>query len=242
MAALLHLRTRRALPTAQAAMGDVFTVAALALFAIYLVQMKGWNYHIYPTTAMLVLLAGNFALAPAALGAPLRFAGTALAGLLAIKAAILADNRYPLMDRLMPYIQTSGADSIYFFSSNTWTGFPMTLYADVQWASRFPALWLLPGVVNAETGAGSDADAEALGTIDRFVTAAVITDLLTRRPVIIFVDARPVKPWYRVPGFDFIAHFSADPRFAALWARYERIGDVQGFEVYRRRSQPVTPR
>jgi hypothetical protein len=94
LAALLHLWARRSLAAPQAAMGDVLTAAMLALFALYLSQMKGWNYHIYPTTAMLVLLAGNVAFAAAA-GRPLRLAGLALAGLLVIKAAILADNRYP---------------------------------------------------------------------------------------------------------------------------------------------------
>lgn len=238
MAAFLHLRIRRSLPAPQAVTGDVFTAAALALFAIYLVQMKGWNYHIYPATAMLVLLAGNWALSPPAPGLLLRLAGTTLAGLLVIKAAILADNRYPLMDRLMPYIRANGADAIYFFSSNTWTGFPMTLYADVEWTSRFPAVWLLPGIVNAGNRAGRDGDSEALAEIERFVTEAVVADLAARPPDIVFVDARPEKPWYRRPGFDFIAHFSADRRFAALWAGYRLIGDIQGFEIYERKDAP----
>jgi hypothetical protein len=181
--------------------------------------------------APLVLLAGNLAFAAAA-GRPLRLAGLALAGLLVIKAAILADNRYPLMDRLRPFIDARGAEVIYFFSSNTWTGFPMTLYADVEWASRFPALWLLPGIVNARNAAGADRATAALAEIDRFTTEAVIADLSARPPDLVFVDARPRKPWYREPGFDFISHFSADPRFAALWAEYERIGSVEGFEIY----------
>ena len=180
---------------------------------------------------MLVLLAGNLALA-AAPGRPVRLAGLALAGLLVLKAAILADNRYPLMDRMRPVIDARGAEVIYFFSSNTWTGFPLTLYADVAWASRFPALWLLPGIVNARTAAGADRTSEALAEIERFTTEAVIADLSAHPPDLVFVDARPLKPWYRERGFDFIAHFSADPRFAALWAGYERIGSVEGFEIY----------
>ncbi|MGH6899042.1 MAG: hypothetical protein ACREJ5_21260 [Geminicoccaceae bacterium] len=228
---LLHLRARRSLAAPQAAMGDVLIAAMLTLFALYLGQMKGWNYHIYPTTAMLVLVAGNLALA-AAPGRPVRLVGLALAGLLVSKAAILADNRYPLMDRLRPFIDVRGAEAIYFFSSNTWTGFPMTLYANVAWASRFPALWLLPGIVNATNAAGADRETEALAEIDRFTTEAVIADLSARPPDVVFVDARPWKSWYREPGFDFIGHFSADPRFAALWAEYELIGSVDGFEVY----------
>ena len=116
-----------------------------------------------------------------------------------IKAAILADNRYPLMERLRPFIDARGAEVIYFFSSNTWTGFPMTLYADVVWASRFPALWLLPGIVNARGVAGANRETEALAEIDRFTTEAVIADLSERPPDVVFVDARPWKSWYRGP-------------------------------------------
>jgi hypothetical protein len=86
LAALLHVRVRPALTAPQAARGDVFTVAGLTLFAIYLSQMKGWNYQVYPATAMLVMLAGNIVLSPAALQPALRSASAALVGLLATKA------------------------------------------------------------------------------------------------------------------------------------------------------------
>lgn len=236
-AALAHWRVRRRLAGPERALGDVFAAAALALLAIYLIQMKGWNYHIYPATAMLVLLAGNLALS-SRLGPPLRLAGAALVGLLVAKAALVAENRYPLMDRLMPVIETRNAGAIYFFSSNTWTGFPMTVYADVEWTSRFPALWPLPGIVNARSGGVPTGDAEALAEIEDFVRRAVIADLEARLPDIVLVDARPEKPWYRAPGFDFIAHFSIDPRFAALWERYQRIGEVEGFVIYQREAAP----
>jgi hypothetical protein len=154
---------------------------------------------------------------------------------------MMADNRDPLMDRLLPYVRENRADEIYFFSSNTWTGFPITVYAGVAWASRFPALWLLPAIVNAEDSAAPGGHSEALAEIDRFETEALIADLSAHPPDIVFVDARPLKPWYRKPGFDFIAHFSADPRFASLWARYQLIDTVGGFEIYSRTSRQFQP-
>jgi hypothetical protein len=236
---LLYCRTRSALAPAQAAMGDVFSLSAASLFVAYLLQMKGWSHHLYPTTAMLVMLSGTIATATSA-ALPLRIGVLAIALASVVQAAAAADFRHPLMDRLMPYVRQHAADgSIYFFSSHVRAGFPMTVYADVEWASRFPALWLLPGIVRARHAAGHDADTDLLAEIDRFTTDAVIADLSASLPELVFVDARPRKPWYGDIDFDFIAHFSTDPRFAALWARYERISREQGFEIYRRRSEPM---
>jgi hypothetical protein len=225
------LAWRRGMPPRQAASGDVLGLAALVMLAIYLVQMKGWNYHIYPTTALLVLLAvGVLAAAPDRPRA-LRAGAFAAACLLLAKAALLSGNRYPLMERLLPVVRAHAASgSIGFFATTTWTGFPLALYADVGWASRFPALWLLPGVAQARGGAATGTDPARLAEIERFTTAAVIADLAAHRPQLVFVDARPRKPWFGDTAFDFIEHF------AALWAGYERIGAIEGYEIYRRRA------
>jgi len=236
---LVHCRTRNALSPPQAAMGDVLSVAAAALFVVYLVQMKGWGHHLYPTTAILVMLGGMIATAASA-AFPMRMAALATAFAFFVPAAAAAEIRNPVMDRLMPYVRQHAAQgSIYFFSSHVHAGFPMTVYAEVKWASRFPALWLLPEIARSRHAAVHDTHAERLAEIHRFTTDAVIADLSASLPELVFVDARPRKPWYGDLDFDFIAHFSADPRFAALWARYERIGGEQGFEIYRRRSDSV---
>jgi hypothetical protein len=188
---------------------------------------------------MLVMLAGTIATGPAA-AFPLRMVILATGLAFVAEAAVTSDIRFPVMDRLMPYVRQHATDgSIYFFSSHVRAGFPMTVYADVEWASRFPALWTLPAVARRRHEAGHDGDTELLAEIDRFTTDAVIADFSASLPELVFVDARPRKPWYRDIDFDFIAHFSADPRFAALWARYERIGGEQGFEIYRRRSDSM---
>jgi hypothetical protein len=239
VAILVHLRARRRPAPHQAAMGDVFSLAAATLFAIYVIQMKGWNYHLYPTTAMLVMLAGTMLGSTSSIAREQRFLALGAALALLVKAAICADNRYPLMDRLLPVVREHAkGGAIYVFSSNTWTGFPLALYADVRWASRFPALWLLPGVEQRRHEAVSEAERALLAEIEHFTTEAVIADLSAGRPEVVVVDARPHKPWYGDVDFDFIDHFSGDPRFAALWTAYEQIGEVEGFEVYRRRGGP----
>jgi hypothetical protein len=218
LAVLLHWRARSALAPHHAAVADVLVLAAVTLFSVYLLQVKGWNYHVYPTRAALLMLAGTvFVASPTLSRATRRIALLATVALLA-NAVIMSDNRYRLMDGLMPYVRAQGAEAIYFFSSNTWTGFPLTVYAEVEWASRFASLWLLPGVAQGRHAPAPEAHMNLLEEMDRFTTEAVIADLSARSPEVVFVDARPRKPWYGDIDFDFIAHFSADPRFAALWA------------------------
>ena len=206
--------------------GDVFGAAGLAMLVIYLVQMKGWNC---PTTRQPRCWSCWRAISPWQRPRWGRRCGGSAprSCLLLTKAALLTGNRYPLMDRLLPVIGAHAAAVICFFASNTWTGFPIALYADVGWASRFPALWLLPG---RQRGAGRD---RALAEIFRFMTAAVIT-LSARRPDLVFVAAGSEKPWYASTACDFIEHFAVSG-VCRFWAGYERIDAIEGFEIYRRR-------
>jgi hypothetical protein len=225
---LLYLTIRRRQSLRE--LTDVFLISVVCFFAVYLVQMKGWNYQIYPVTAWLVMsfalvIAGTPGEDPAAAPVPdgarrpiLSLAALAMIGIMVLKPLAFGGNNYPLTNYLRPMVQEHATgDSIYFFSSN--------------------ALWLLPGLVNYRRGEPEPASAEReamMERIERFVTEAVVSDLTRNSPALIMVDARPEKQWYSEPGFDFIAYFSVDPRFRALWSRYEKIEEVEGWQVFRR--------
>jgi hypothetical protein len=103
--AWVHWRRRGALTPPLAAMGDVFSLSAVTLFAVYVMQMKGWNYHLYPTTAMLMMLAGVLLTAPSPVSRPARTMVFALVVALVSKAAVLSDNDRHLADRLLPFVR-----------------------------------------------------------------------------------------------------------------------------------------
>lgn len=280
-------------------LGDVFVISATCFFAVYVIQMKGWNYQIYPTTALLIMSfaasvagarpgtkatfradqdwldprdgssqscesarhtnsrpdsrgwserQGRFhptAIWPGCVRKKSRYSLTNLAGLMMIgmlllKPALIAGNFYPLTNYLKPLVEkNANSQPVYFFSSNTWTGFPLVNYSNVVWASRFPALWLLPALVNERSSrseATSDERRATLAKIENFVRQAVMEDLTRYRPALIMVDGRRDKQWYSEPGFDFIDFFSADVCFRKLWSRYEKIDDHNGWQVYRLRN------
>jgi hypothetical protein len=258
----LQYRTREAQRVGS--LGDVFVLAAAAFFLSYVAQMKGWNYQILPVTTMILLAlaayiaggirsrhtdagdtrdTGDTKTLPARTASPVILLAAIPLFLLPGKAIVQGDYLFPARDRLVPIVREHAAgSSMYFFSSNTYTAFPLVVYAEVEWASRFASLWLVPGVerwLRTPQEGGADAGSlETLAVIDRYTRDSVVADLTRFEPAIIVVDARDPKPWYDGTGFDFIEHFSSDPRFTAIWERYELIDGEGVFEVYRRCDGP----
>ena len=231
--------------------GDIFLVASLGFFAAYLAQMKGWNYHIYPTRAMLVMALGLVvagALADSrevpAGGSRRRFpllitlAAIAVLAGLSLRPLVLIGYHNPYFDRLLPIVREHAAGkAIYFISSNTWTGFPLVIYAGVEWSSRAASLWLLPGYARARDSGEMSA---GLRDIERYTIDTVVADLTAKPPAVILLDERREKPWYGGIDFDFIVFLSTDPRFVAIWRDYERIAVEGEFHVYRRVDRSTT--
>ncbi|MEE2981246.1 MAG: hypothetical protein VYA71_06855 [Pseudomonadota bacterium] len=224
--------------------GDVFLVASVGFFIAYLAQMKGWNYHIHPTRSMLAMALGLM-VTGALLDSretitrprfPLALTLTAIAVLagLSLRPLVLSGYHNEHLDRLLPIVREhAGGKAIYFISSNTWTGFPLVTYAEVEWSSRAASLWLLPGYARArEAGEMSP----GLRDIERYTIDTVVADLTAKPPAVILLDERRDKPWYGGIDFDFIAFFSTDPRFVEIWRNYEPIAVVEEFHIYRRRN------
>lgn len=239
---IIHGLTRRRQRFALA--GDVFLVASVGFFIAYLAQMKGWDYHIHPTRAMVVMTLGVMvagALMDSREQSPrprlplaLTLAAIAILAGLSLRPIVLSGYHNPYLDRLLPVVrQHAAGKAIYFISSNTWTGFPLVTYGEVEWSSRAASLWLLPGYARAlaagETSPG-------LREIERFTIDTVVADLTAKPPALILLDARRNKTWYGGIQFDFIDFFSTDPRFKAIWQHYEPIAVVEEFHIYRRRD------
>lgn len=237
--------TRREFP-------DVFCITAGCFFLIYLVQMKGWTYQLYPVSASLVLAAGATlarALADAPAGAGRRFATGAAAGSALAAVAVLAGllgaaiwrggYRNDFMERMAPIVREHAAGSaIYVFTTNVSHGFPLVNYAGVAWSSRFPTQWLLPGVVHRRRDMTNDMTAEGrvrLAEIERYLVDAVVADFRRYRPALVFVDMRRDKPYFGGLEFDYLAYFSADPRFAEIWSHYEPLETSGSYWIYKRR-------
>ena len=141
------------------------------------------------------------------------------------------------MDALLPIVRTHAAGgAIYAFSSNVSIGFPLANVAGVDWASRFPAQWLLPGVMR-RLAAPERLDAVRLARvreIERYAVDAVIEDLARGAPSLVMVDVRQRKSYFGDLDFDYLAYFADQPGFTDIWQAYHRIDRVGHIEVWRR--------
>lgn len=231
--------------------GDVFLIASACFFTAYLVQMKGWDYHLYPASVCLVLGYASICLnalqrqnAVAAPSGKNRLSqGTALAAL-AVAAVLIGHditkfgykNRFT--DIMTPYAATyAGSGSIAVLGASVWAGFPLVNNSRLGWSSRFAALWLLPGAQRRRQ-ADDGADLALLDEMEAFTRDAVVADFRADMPDLVFVDDREKKPYFGEVDFDYLEFFGQDPRFARIWPQYLWVEKLAGFDIYRRRCAP----
>ena len=228
LAAHAVMRSRQAYPVVT----DTLLICASAFFVAYVIQMKGWGYHLLPTTTMIFL-----AIVVMAVSDPLRrgFYGVVptvgVFALGAMTALPLAAGGYrnPAIKTLLPIVTEHAAGkSIYTFSSYLWMSFPLVNRAEVRWASRFATLWLLPGAerrLKSPEAATDLALASWLRAAENYTLAAVIEDLQRDPPALVIVDRRH-DPRFGESEFDYLARFSRDDRFNAIWSRYRKLREV----------------
>lgn len=231
--------------------GDVFIVAMAGFLASYLIQQKAWSYHLYPAVAMAWLALASLVLqrmtvvqSRAQLARSILTA--AWAGQFILVAVLGGPYRNGVADQMLPIVERyAPGGTIYAFTSHTWVGFPLVNEAHVQWASRFPAQWLLPGAVK-QLAASTHLDPARRAKIEEvasYQTEAMIEDFERWTPDLVVVSKQD-----RV---DVFGYYLANAKFEALWQSYVRIGDVQArsrgglrtFDVWCRigRSIPCDP-
>ena len=200
---------------------------ALAALVLFVLQAKGWNYHLLP--AQLFIWCGLSIMMVASL--PRIFAlstmplVTALAVLLV--PAMLAERarlangterlRYEasVQDLAIRTFAKPG-DAVMFFSNSVSVPFPLVVQEGYVWGSRYPGLWPLAGALALDP-----AEQAAAKPIIDGVVAAVVADIKTYRPRIIVVDEHRAKPHLPL-DFDYLPLFLTYPEFAAVWRDYVR--------------------
>jgi len=250
LAAGTYAVVRRAGPTDR--MADVLALAAAGFIADYLAQSKGWLYHLIPALASAWLLMMSILLrhvgrqattASQPWKSAMLYGAVAAVSYLLIGAQTIVPYRNTLAEDLLPVVQKQAAGgSIAALSSYVWVGFPLVNEAHVAWASRFPAQWLLPGVIGrlAHPESLDPTTRQKLADIEHYNLDAVIDDLRNGHPDLVLVDDD--SPYFGSDGFNYLAYFGRDPRFAELWQSYVRIGEAsmnvggnRRFEIWCRR-------
>lgn len=146
---------------------------------------------------------------------------------LAILTSILLSQR-----RTYPDLIPAGATSVLFLSPHVWSAYPLAFERNILHASRYPAIWTVPGAwsILHDKSASRDRRQKAA----RLLAATrqrLVSDIVAYCPDPIFADVRKRKPYFNAP-FDFMAYLEADPRMP----HYEAGERQEIYRVYRRQE------
>jgi hypothetical protein len=212
----------RAAPVGPAA---VLAAAGIAFLAAYLLQHKGWDYQLVPASAYLAL--SGVALAAALLERrrmPLVAGAAAMPFTLLIAFALLIEGRFARPEETAAKSEIADlvtGQSFVTLNTDLHLNFPLANQLGVAWASRFPCLWPLPGLLKraaSDDPAHRAAGEAAAGVLRRMVAE----DFRRLQPRFVLVPDGTASR-YMPAGFDIIAFLAADPAFAAEWTRYRRL-------------------
>ena len=243
------------LPRASRSACVLLFIAWSAFLLAAILQLKGWNYHLYPARACALLFFVAFVLAlfeaVPALGAVLRggmrgIAFGIVAALLVSAGRYLLEARRPVVDTdlVTPLVRLIEADAprgtVAVLSMRTiiYPAFPAVNYAGARWTMRHNSLWFLPGLYEKELQAADGVvpfrAPGAMPRLERDFYEEVIGDLCAAPPDLLLVErADPRAPGGR-RALDLAAYYSQDGRYARLARGYEPLTVLGPFSVFKR--------
>lgn len=235
---------------------QLWAIIALAVLLTFLggaIQQKGLRYHFLPSFALAIVLLG---LAAVDVVSPLRSGVQRLYRVVALSLAITSvlvvtvENLGQLLhsrpspeeqayqDLVRTVRENAQGGSVFVFSYHIGSAYPLINYSGVRSASRFPQLWILAAAYRDQLEAGGPLryhDPPSMSAGERYLNASVLADLRANQPRVLLVlrNARdlPVNGYRRL---DYLAYFGRDPSFRAIFSRYERVGYIGEYAIYRR--------
>lgn len=222
------------------AVGRVSIVVATAFLVAAILQRKGYPYHYLPIQSLSFLAFGTVIILaiPNARGLINRISALPRYGLKQLTAALVATSLILAMALqvkialLLPSprseIETSSIyvnlaelakDRSVMIMSISLSNLPVASLLDLEWESRLPGHWIIPGILKLERENGEDA--AHLKDLKQLAKKIVVEDLERYSPSLVAVYSGPHRT---VPeGFDLLSFYQTDPAFAALWSSYRWV-------------------
>lgn len=237
------------------ACGRIFGAATLGWVVVFVVQGKGWLYHLLPGQ-----VAATSAVAALGVAAwrtitewRVQVRWVSLAALLVAAAAVAAGGRSSYRVAGMTrevrglfhvpkapdwFNEMSGTverlaagQPVYVMSTSVWPAFPIVNLARATWPYHYHFLWPIPSLYAGPGGAAyrlpEDQDRKERAFFD-----TVVADLVRIPPRLLLVEHGTTLQAMAGRPFDFIAYFSGSPEFRALFQRYRRLKEIDKWDVY----------
>lgn len=212
-----------------------FTAVCIAGLLSYLVQAKGFAYHMIPflsfgLLACFLILIRLRKVTPFAVATALSAAG--VTGL-SISEGFPANFSADQINRVGQDL--GGFDSLMVLTPHVYAGPPAAFASGADWVSRYPANWLVPGALNrlaktdCQTKAALCARLQAIVDRNR---SENIADMIAGKPDLLVVDLE--SEYFDTPRFDWLAFMAKDPAWAAVFAQYRYADKTKRYMYFQR--------
>jgi hypothetical protein len=217
-------------------LGIVLAAALCGFAASYLIQHKGYDYHLLPVSIISLVLVAHFVTA-----APRRLLPIATVALVAL---IAVNARPPIswwefnrpggartaeIDRIRQTIATHSTNGRFLIVAvHPYPTFPVALYTPARQVSRTNSHWFLPAVAQIRDGRTMHANASA---IERHARDFILHDL-AQGPGIILIDTNSRRHTVSPGEFDYLSFFNEDPAFRRAWNAYREIEPIGSFRQF----------
>ncbi len=210
-----------------------FVAGVAASVLIYIVQGTGFQYQALPIKVFVALF-GIWAITDQKWRSPSFFALVALMAILGMDAA-----KVGFYSRITPaafaeIFRSSGPNpKVMVFSTSVSLAFPLVVEENAISTSRYPALWLVPGVVNGLQNTDCKLQktlCENYAAIQSQTRSDIVEDFVRGSPDIIVFDKR--HAYIDQEDFDYRVFLTAEPGFSQQLNQYEQRRVFGPIEVW----------
>ena len=140
-------------------------------------------------------------------------------------------NAAPLISYMKQHMQHR---SIYFFSTGVRYIFPLIDYAQVDFVSRFPSLWMMPGLIKQKGLTQRDALFQQYSKDKKSLVDMISEDLNRKKPEFIFIETSKNKCYMldSSQDFEYLQYFSDNKNFQQAWKAYHYLNTFSGSSIY----------
>jgi len=228
----------------------VMWLATIGFMISYFVQRKLWYYHIYPAFALATLLLAIYVmqlLFQSEQTERNRFIFLAVITLTLIFSPLMVVMKFTVifmkdylsprspMNRLINITRENAKGKyIYFFSDTVVPAATVADYSGAKSASRFPRMWLLPGILYYEHQPQiTKAQDVQLRLAKRYMLSAVVDDFKRHHPELVFVDVSKHKIHMGPYSFNYLQFFTQSKAFQSIWSHYQLMAMYQEYAIYK---------
>jgi hypothetical protein len=203
-------------------------LGSLGAMIAFLIQAKGWPYHVYPAVALMALGYGAFALETVAVSWRKNTLIVLTIDAIVLGFACVYFYRPPRQD-LAPLerlvAQLAPRPKILVVGPDISLGFPLTRHVSGEWVNTPMGLWITASIAYLTTNNPPDeATRREYEAYLRFDRETLVADIENKKPDVVLIENDKWKDW---------AFVHAD--VAAALAEYAPVGAVSEVTVYGRK-------